>query len=283
MSDESVDFPEKAKEFVRSLTNDDIEQALKRIDEEDVSRRMDRSFPACLVSARPAPGGAGRIAWFTASDGLHDPDLNGEPTRYDFHDPMWELSGEVVQQGDRLALAELTIRLHPQEAELPQGGIKRQVLNAIKIPEILRGVRQSLVEHARRVGIDFKVGRVEEAYADHADRVASAVSNLDADPVPGRRGHDVLLYQHLAHTYLAVEVKMQEEGQKTARGIIDRLTKELWPVDRERGLVELPRDTVKSRLRKCADLELLTFEGSGRAGAVAGPRLLEDLDEGRTE
>jgi hypothetical protein len=70
-----------------------------------------------------------------------------------------------------------------------------------------------------------------------------------------------------------------EDGAKTARGIIQRLAKEPWTVDRHRGLrEEVPVDTVKSRLKKCNErgLGLLIFDGSGRAGALPGPNLFDE-------
>ena len=241
--------------MMKSVSRDQIEAAA------EPSPRGPLTFPPGLVHARPAGGVPGLVATFTASD--------------DLHDPQWELEGVVALQGTELVVAELTLRSHPSASQVPAGGVKRPVLSAISIPALLRGVRRSLAEHARLVAIDHGRGALSGSYRQHAELVAAAAAQIGAVPMPGRKGHDETLYHHLAARYLEIQDELQAQGL-TARGIVPRLALDPWEVDTRRGLSKLPKDTVKSRLKKCVELGFLTFEGGGRAGAIPGPRYFEN-------
>lgn len=207
------------------------------------------------------------VASFSASD--------------DLHDPHWLLSGSVFRQRDALVIGGLKIEQHPS-AGLPQDGVTRTVLSEIKIPELLRGVQLSLQEHERRVEIEHRRGGTSDGYAEMAQRAAAIANQVDVSPRPGRKGHDIALYRSIALRYLALQDEFERAG-KSPRGIVGRLANEPWPVDQERGRKTVPVDTVKSRLRKCAGLGLLTFEGAGRAGAVPGPNLLHESNDKEEE
>jgi hypothetical protein len=224
--------------------------------------RKQRGFRPGLVTARPRGGVPGLVATFQADD--------------DLHEPQWELSGVVARQGDELVIAELTLRSHPNRGQIADGGVTRSVLAEIKIPALLRGVQMSLREHDRLVRIGQERHGDMADYAALAERAAAMASEADVSGKPGRKGHDVALYRDLAFQYLKLQGELMAEGAKTPRGIIQRLAEKPWRADLDRNLTEVPTDTVKSRLRKCRELGLLTFDGAGHAGAQPGPNLFDE-------
>jgi hypothetical protein len=218
-------------------------------------------FRAGLVSARPVSGPereAGLLAHFRVPDQLHD--------------SRWELSGFVTMQGDRLVIAEMTLRTHPGWPHLPPAGVNRQVLAQIRTSEILKGVKWALSDFSRRVAIDHLKGRVSDAFRAFTEQAAARAKNETA---PGRRGHDPALYRQLALRYLDLQDEIQ--GRKTTpRGIIGRLAEEPWPSDKARGVEVVEQNTIKSRLRKCRELKYLEFTGNGVAGATKGSKMIEE-------
>lgn len=192
----------------------------------------------------------------------------------DWASPEWEIHGRVAELDGKLAIVELNIGLHPGAPGNPSTVIDARLMSTVKPAQLLRAVRRSLAEHARLVAIDDARGEMlTPGYAGHASRVAEIAAKVGAVPEPGRKGHDDALYRLLAFRYL----ELQGELGGSARGIVTRLMKEPWDIDKKRELTTLPRDTVKSRLRKCGSIGFLTFNGGGRAGAEPGPRLFEDL------
>jgi hypothetical protein len=255
-----VDRDQIAKEFaeaVAQLPADwDLGSHLDKLVEE-----LPPSFRAGLVRAEPVSGPereAGVLAHFRVPDQLHD--------------SRWELSGFVAMQGDRLVIAEMTLRAHPGWPHLPTAGIDRKVLSQVKTSEILKGVKWALSDFSRRVAIDHSQSRVSGAFRAFVEQTAATARN---EVVPGRKGHDPALYRQLALRYLDLQDELQS-SRATARGIIGKLAEEPWPSDIARGITTVEQNTVKSRLRKCRELGYLTFKGNGVAGATKGPKMIEE-------
>jgi hypothetical protein len=179
----------------------------------------------------------------------------------------WEVSGVVDVVDRRLVVTHLEIQLlehhRASGGEFPAAGITGAVLRDIRLEELAQQVKQRLIEQPKALDQLRQRGIVALPEADRLIR-ENARRAARTQLRKGRAGYPEDFYRGVALRYLEIAASQN-------RGVIPQLATEYG----RRLKREIPRDTVKSWLRKARELGLLEFDGQGRSGARPGPQLYE--------